>query len=143
MEEALQLAEVAFARDEVPVGAVVYSAAGDLVAGAYNQTVAARDASAHAEVLALRRASRLRRNHRLPDLRMAVTLEPCAMCIGTVFHARLEQLVYGAQDPKGGACGKVVNLPAYRQLNHQTTVQGGLLADRSAALLRRFFTQRR
>lgn len=143
MQEALGLARTALARNEVPVGAVLYTQAGDLIAGAYNQTIAAHDVSAHAEVLALRRASAVRRNHRLPDMHMAVTLEPCAMCIGAVFHARLPQLVFGAQDPKGGACGKIVNLPALKQLNHHTAVRGGLLAEESAALMREFFIPRR
>ena len=143
MHEALALAQTAMVRGEVPIGAVLYTAAGDVVAGAYNQTIAAYDVSAHAEVLALRRASRLRRNHRLSDLHMAVTLEPCAMCIGAIFHARLPHVVFGAQDPKGGACGRVVNLPSYKALNHHTAVRGGLLADESAALLRFFFAARR
>lgn len=143
MREALALARLALARDEVPVGAVIYSAAGDLIAGGYNQTIAAGDVSAHAEIIALRRAARQRRNHRLPDLRMAVTLEPCVMCIGAVFHARLQQLLFGAPDPKCGACGKIVNLPAYKTLNHHTQVSGGLYDSDAAALLRAFFAARR
>lgn len=143
MQEALALAHTALSREEVPVGAVLYTAEGDVVAGAFNQTIATRDVGAHAEMLALRRAGAVRRNHRLPTLHMAVTLEPCAMCIGAVFHARLQQVVYGAHDPKGGACGKVVNLPALRQLNHHTSVRGGLLAEESASLLRIFFSARR
>ena len=143
MGEALALAQVALTRDEIPVGAVIYNAAGDLIAGGYNQTIAAGDISAHAEIVALRRANRRCRNHRLPGLRMAVTLEPCVMCIGAVFHARLAQLIFGAPDPKCGACGKLVNLPAYKTLNHHTQVRGGLYEREAATLLRTFFAGRR
>lgn len=143
MRRALALAQVAAARGEVPVGAVVYTADGEVVAGGYNQTITLRDVSAHAEVLALRRAGRVLQNHRMPQLSMAVTLEPCVMCIGAIFHARLENVFFGAPDPKGGACGKIVNLPAERALNHHTLVRGGLYKEESAALLRAFFEQRR
>lgn len=143
MGAALELARVAMAREEVPVGAVLYTADGDVVGGAYNQMLARKDASAHAEVLALRLAGRLRRNYRLPDLRMAVTLEPCAMCIGAVLHARLSHVVFGATDARGGACGGVLDVAACRALNHHTQVQGGLRADEAAALLRAFFVKRR
>ena len=143
MREALALAQAASAHGEVPIGALLYTEAGDVVASAYNETIASHDVSSHAEVLALRRAGELRRNHRLPDLHMAVTLEPCVMCIGAVFHARLRRVNYGAPDPKGGACGRVVNLPSYKELNHHTRVRGGLMAEESAALLRAFFSARR
>ena len=143
MHYALSLAQTAASRDEVPIAAVLYTAAGDVVAAGYNQTIGESDTTAHAEVVALRRACRLRGNYRLPDLHMAVTLEPCAMCIGAVFHARLPQLLYAAADEKSGACGSVVNLPEYRLLNHHTQVQGGLCATKSATLLRDFFNKRR
>ncbi|MEN9416670.1 MAG: tRNA(adenine34) deaminase, partial [Pseudomonadota bacterium] len=98
---------------------------------------------AHAEVVALREAARRLGNYRLPECTLVVTLEPCAMCAMATLHARLHRVVFGAPDPKTGAAGSVIDLYAYRQLNHQTQVQGGVMADSCATLLRLFFARRR
>jgi len=125
------------------VGAVVHDADGNVVAQARNETIVAADMSAHAEMLALRRAAAVCGNHRLPHLRMTVTLEPCPMCVGAIFHARLAAVTYAAADAKTGACGGAVNLAAEAKLNHHTAVCGGLYAEEAAALLRDFFQRRR
>ena len=143
MQRALQLAQTAAEKGEAPVGAVVYDSAGKVWGEAHNETIARSDISAHAEVLALRRAGRLAGNHRLPNLRMAATLEPCPMCAYAVMQARLRFLHFAAADNKTGACGGVVDLTTQPLLNHHTTFCGGLLAAESARLLRQFFAKRR
>lgn len=140
---AVRAARTAAADGEVPVGAALYSAAGEMLAVAGNRTLADTDPSAHAEVCCLREAARAVGNHRLAGCTLAVTLEPCAMCAGAIMHARLAKLYYGAADPKTGACGSVVDLFANQQLNHHTQVTGGICADECAALLRDFFAGRR
>lgn len=127
---------------EVPVGAVIVRD-GVVVATGYNHPIGMHDPTAHAEVRALRAAAELAGNYRLPDCQMFVTLEPCAMCAGAILHARLKRVVYGAADPKTGAGGSVLNLFAEPQLNHQTEVLGGVLADQTGGLLREFFAERR
>lgn len=143
MRRALHLAGQAAAAGEAPVGAVVHTAAGDIVGEGRNEPIGGCDPTAHAEVVALRRAAAAAGNYRLPGLHIAVTLEPCAMCVGAIFHARLAGVVFAAADPKTGACGGAVDLPAVGKLNHQTIVRGGLLAEESAALLAGFFAARR
>lgn len=143
MQKALTYAETAAACDEIPIGAVIYTEAGDVIAAAHNQTIATRETIAHAEIIALRRANEVAGNYRLPHLNMVVTLEPCAMCIGAIFHARLAQLIYAAADDKSGVCGSIIDLPADKRLNHHTAVCGGLMAAEAAVLLRDFFRQRR
>ena len=142
MGEALSLARAAAARGEVPVGAVVVLD-GRIVGRGGNAPIAANDPTAHAEITALREAAATLRNYRLPGCAMYVTLEPCAMCVGAVMHARLSRLVFGARDPKTGACGSVINLAAESRLNHHTLVTGGVAAEASGALLTQFFTARR
>lgn len=142
MALALEQAELAAAAGEVPVGAVVVCA-GQVIAKAYNQTLQLADPTAHAEVLALRMAAQVLGNHRLNECMLYVTLEPCAMCSGAVFQARLKAVVYGAQEPKTGAAGSVVDLFANVQLNHHTAIVGGVMAGPASALLARFFAQRR
>lgn len=142
MQQALLLARKAWEQGEVPVGAVVVDEAGQIVAEGYNQTIQAHDPSGHAEMLALRQAALRRANYRLPDLTVYVTLEPCMMCIGALLHARIKRVVFASTDPKTGACGSVLDL-ANHPLNHQTSVQSGLLADEASALLRAFFKERR
>ena len=141
---ALALAEAAAAgaAGEVPVGAVVVRR-GVVIATGRNAPVDALDPTAHAEIVALRAAAQVVGNYRLDDCELYVTLEPCAMCSGAMLHARLKRVVFGAFDAKTGAAGSVVNLFAQPQLNHQTALQGGLLAVASAALLQNFFRQRR
>jgi tRNA(adenine34) deaminase len=142
MREALALAGAAQAAGEVPVGAIVVKD-GAIVGRGYNQPVSARDPTAHAEIVALRDAARALDNYRLIGCDLYVTLEPCAMCAGAIMHARIARVMYGAPDPKTGACGSVTDLFALPKLNHHTAVQGGLLAQESSTLLQAFFAARR
>jgi len=142
MGEALALARAAGERGEVPVGAVVVRG-GAIVGRGGNAPIVGSDPTAHAEIAALRDAARALGNYRLPECELYVTLEPCAMCAGAVMHARLARLVYGAQDPKTGACGSVVDLFANARLNHHTRVTGGVRAAECGRLLSGFFAARR
>ncbi len=142
MRLALAEAEAAARAGEVPVGAVLVRG-GEVIATGRNAPVAGHDPTAHAEIVALRAAAQKLGNYRLEDCTLYVTLEPCAMCSGALLHARLPRVVYGAPDPKTGAAGSVVDLFAQPLLNHQTQVQGGLLADECGALLAGFFRTRR
>ena len=142
MAEALSLARAALSRGEVPVGAVVVMN-DEIVGRGGNAPIAANDPTAHAEITALREAARALGNYRLPDCDLYVTLEPCAMCAGAIMHARIRRLVYGARDPKTGACGSVVDLFANRMLNHHTTVTHGIAAEECGTLLSAFFAARR
>ena len=142
MREALGLARQAGAAGEVPVGAVVVRN-GAVVGRGHNLPIASRDPTAHAEVMALRDAAERVGNYRLADCILYVTLEPCAMCAGAIMNARINRVVYGAADPKSGACGSVVDLFAENRLNFHTTVAGGVLAGETAKLLQDFFSARR
>jgi tRNA(adenine34) deaminase len=142
MQLALAQAELAAQAGEVPVGAVVVQG-GQVIATGRNAPIEGHDPTAHAEIAALRAAAQALGNYRLPDCTLYVTLEPCAMCSGAMLHARLKRVVFGAPDPKTGAAGSVINLFEQQQLNHQTFLQGGVLASQSAALLKAFFSQRR
>jgi len=142
MDEALVLAREAGARGEVPVGAIVVRD-GVIVGRGGNAPIAANDPTAHAEISALREAANVVGNYRLPDCEMYVTLEPCPMCAGAIMQARVARLVFGASDPKTGACGSVVDLFAQTKLNHHATVSGGARADECGRLLSEFFAARR
>ena len=142
MQLALEQARHAWALGEVPVGAVVVRD-GAVIASGYNQPIGRHDPTAHAEIVALRAAADLLGNYRLPGCALYVTLEPCVMCSGAMMHARLARVVYGAPDPKTGACGSVVNLFEQERLNHHTDVTGGVMAEECAAMLRAFFAERR
>ncbi|MGE0357485.1 MAG: tRNA adenosine(34) deaminase TadA [Burkholderiales bacterium] len=142
MREALALAAATAQAGEVPVGAVVVKD-GVVIGRGANRPIGARDPTAHAEILALREAAAAAGNYRLTGCELFVTLEPCAMCVGAMLHARLARVVFGAPDPKTGACGGAVALASDAKLNHQTAFEGGLLAPESAALLRGFFAERR
>jgi len=142
MRTALALADEAWRRGEVPVGAIVV-ADGKIVGRGFNAPIEGHDPTAHAEIAALRDAAGGLGNYRLPDCELYVTLEPCPMCAGAIMQARLRRLVYGAADPKTGACGSVVDLFADPRLNHHTLVTGGVLAEECGALLRQFFAGRR
>ena len=142
MREALALAHVAQARGEVPVGALVVHA-GAVIGRGGNAPIAASDPTAHAEIGALRSAGLALGNYRLPESELFVTLEPCAMCAGAILHARIRRLVFGARDPKTGACGSVIDLFAEPRLNHHTTVTGDVLAAQCGKLLTDFFAMRR
>jgi len=142
MRAALALAEAAAGRGEVPVGAVVVRE-DEIVGRGANCPVAEHDPAAHAEILALRDAGRTLGNYRLTECTLYVTIEPCVMCAGAIMHARIARVVYGARDPKTGACGSVVDLFADRRLNHHTEVTEGVLAGEAGRLLSRFFAARR
>lgn len=142
MREALVLARQAADAGEVPVGAVVVKE-GIVVGRGYNRPVSRRDPTAHAEVVALRDAAERVGNYRLSGCELYVTLEPCAMCAGAIMHARIGRVVYGATDPKSGACGSVMNLFANTRLNHHAMVASGVLAEEAGKLLQDFFSQRR
>ena len=142
MTLALAQARVAMIAGEVPVGAVVVRH-GQVIASGSNAPIAAHDPTAHAEILALRAAAQVIGNYRLPDCELFVTLEPCAMCVGAMLHARLKRVVFGASDPKTGAAGSVIDLFVNPRLNHRTQVQGGLLETECSALLQTFFQERR
>jgi len=143
MQQALDCAREAELQDEVPVGAVIVDGAGSVLARAANSPIARHDPTAHAEILALRAAGRALGNYRLPGCALYVTLEPCVMCVGALVHARLARIVYAAADPKTGACGSVFDLASTAKMNHRLEVTGGVLAEESAALLKRFFAARR
>ena len=141
MREALALAGDAETLGEVPVGAVVVKD-GAIVGRGYNQPISAHDPTAHAEVIAMRDAAARIGNYRLVDCELFVTLEPCTMCAGAIMHARVKRVIYGASDPKTGACGSVINL-FEAPLNHHAEVVRGVLADECGARLSAFFGQRR
>ena len=142
MREALRLAALAAGTGEVPVGAIVVRD-GVVLGHGHNSPISSTDPTAHAEIRAIREASAACGNYRLSGCTLYVTLEPCAMCAGAIIHARIARLVYGAPDPKTGACGSVVNLFGEARLNHHTEVTSGVLADDCAALLSGFFAARR
>ncbi len=142
MRLALGLAEKAQELDEVPVGAIIVKN-GEIIGQGYNQPIKTNDPSGHAEMIAIRAAGQQIQNYRLEECTLYVTLEPCAMCIGAIFHARLRRLVFAASDPKTGVCGSILDLPAEKRLNHHLEVHKGLLAEESARLLRQFFYGKR
>lgn len=142
MREALLLARQAAALEEVPVGAVV-ERDGKIIGRGFNHPIGQHDPTAHAEIMALREAAASLGNYRLPGCTLYVTLEPCAMCVGAIIHARIARIVFGASDPKTGACGSVIDLFAETRLNHHTEVFGGILAEECGALLSSFFSARR
>lgn len=143
MRAALELADAAAQTGEVPVGAVVLDASGKVLGRGYNRCISDHDPTGHAEIVALRDAAAELGNYRLPGLALYVTLEPCAMCIGAMLHARLARVVYGASDPKTGACGSVLDIPAISQINHHTAVIGGVMGAECATRLQDFFRARR
>ena len=142
MREALRLASSAAERGEVPVGAAVVKD-GKIIGRGHNSPISSNDPTAHAEIRALREAASVLANYRLSGCTLYVTLEPCAMCAGAILHARIARLVYGASDPKTGACGSVVDLFAGDRLNHHTEVTGGVLAAEAGKQLGDFFAARR
>ena len=142
MRRAIELARRAGEEGEVPVGAVVVLEE-RIVGEGWNRPIAAADPSAHAEIQAMRAASAALGNYRLIGATLYVTLEPCAMCVGAIFHARIARVVFGARDPKTGAAGSVLDLFAEQKLNHHATAVGGVLAEECGALLKDFFAARR
>jgi tRNA(adenine34) deaminase len=142
MSAALREAQRAAHQNEVPVGAVIVRD-GRIISRAHNQPLGLQDPTAHAEILALRRAARKVGNYRLPGCTLYVTIEPCAMCAGAITQARLRRVVYGAADPKGGACGSALTVLNHPGLNHLAEVTRGVRASECGAILREFFAQRR
>jgi len=142
MRAALGEARRAAREDEVPVGAVVVRE-GRVVARAHNRPLHLLDPTAHAEIMALRRAARKLGNYRLAGCTLYVTIEPCAMCVGAMVHARIERLVYGARDPKAGACGTALRVLNHRKLNHHVDVVGGIMAGECAAAIQQYFRGKR
>ena len=142
MMQALEQAKLAAQEGEVPVGAVLVQD-GKVISKAFNRPISNHDPSAHAEMLALRSAAGEIENYRLPGSTLYVTLEPCVMCAGAMLHARVDRVVFGARDPKTGASGSVVDIFSINQLNHQTTVVGGILESECGQVLRDFFKERR
>lgn len=143
MRQALTQAEAAEALDEVPVGAVLVSESGELLAVGHNRTISHSDPCAHAEIEALRAAGKALGNYRLLGTTLYVTLEPCAMCAMALVHARVKRVVYAAADPKTGACGSVFDLIADPRHNHRIEVQGGLLAEEAGSRLSAYFKAKR
>jgi tRNA(adenine34) deaminase len=143
MSQALDCAREAYRLGEVPVGAVLAGPDGPVVARGANAPIARSDPTAHAEIVALREAASAVGNYRLPGFTLYVTLEPCAMCVGALIHARIARLFYAARDPKTGACGTVFDLAQSPRHNHRMEIVGGVLEQESAELLRRFFADRR
>jgi tRNA(adenine34) deaminase len=142
MEEALRCAQRALEMDEVPVGAVVVRES-QVVGRGWNRNITDSDPTAHAEIIALREAGLTVGNHRLRDCELFVTIEPCAMCVGAMVHARIQRLVYGSDDPKAGAVHSVMQVLNHPHLNHKIEVRSGVLAGRSAEVLQTFFKSRR
>lgn len=142
LQKAINYALKAEKLGEVPVGAVLVL--GDkLIAGGYNKPISSNDPTAHAEIIALRKAAKKLDNYRLPETTLYVTLEPCAMCVGAMLHARIKKLVFGAYDPKSGAVASVFRVLDAKELNHRIEYQGGVLAAECAKLLSEFFKKRR
>ena len=142
MQIALDLARQAALNGEVPVGAIVVKN-GVVIGCGSNAPISLQDPTAHAEIIAMREAAQYVGNYRLVDCTLYVTLEPCAMCSGTIQHARIAKLVYGASDPKTGACGSIINLMNEPKLNHHCEVVSGVLAQQCGVVLTEFFKQRR
>lgn len=144
MRQALVLAERARREDdEIPVGALVVDPDGNVVGEGWNRNIAESDPSAHAEIVAMRRAGQALGNHRLVGCTLYVTLEPCAMCAMAMVHARIARVVYGARDPKTGAAGSVFDLLADPRHNHRVEVSGGVLGEEAGAMLTAYFRAKR
>ena len=143
MHRALELAAEAATLGEVPVGAVVVNAEGEIIGRGFNQCISQQDATAHAEIQAIRDACQNINNYRLNNCVLYVTLEPCTMCIGAIINARIRTLYYGAKEPRTGAIASVCNLPAQPWFNHKLEVKGGLLKSFAKKLLEHFFQARR
>jgi tRNA(adenine34) deaminase len=142
MRHAIELARQGQESGEVPVGAVIVKD-NQILGEGWNQPIGQHDPSAHAEMVALRQAGKALNNYRLLDTTLYVTLEPCVMCAGAIIHARVGRVVYGANDPKAGAAGSVVDIFANPRINHHVTVEGGLLATECGDLLTQFFKAKR
>ena len=142
MLEALKEARKAYKKDEVPVGAVLVKN-GTIIARGHNQPISKLDPTAHAEILALRKASKTLKNYRLYGIILYVTLEPCPMCAGALVHARIKEIVYDCPDVKSGACGSVTNIASNKKLNHRIKITSGILEKECRSLIQKFFKLKR
>jgi tRNA(adenine34) deaminase len=143
MEQALAQAEIAASLNEVPVGAVLVAADGNMLAAGHNQPIASHDPTAHAEIIVLRDAAAKLKNYRIPGSTLFVTIEPCTMCVGALVHARVARIVYGATEAKTGAIESAQQLFESGEFNHKPELLGGVLADRCSAIMSDFFERRR
>lgn len=143
MRQAIAQAQLAQAAGEVPVGAVITDTTGTIIGQGANAVIGLADPTAHAEIVALRQAALACGNYRLPNTTLYVTLEPCAMCLGAIFHARVARIVFGAYDPKTGACGSKLDLTAPDGINFHAQIQGGVMATDCGMLLSEFFKRKR
>jgi len=141
MRRALSEAQKSVKKNEIPVGAVLV-AEDKILSRAHNETIARNDPTAHAEIVAIRKACRKRDNYRLPDCDLYITLEPCAMCLGALVQARIRRLIYGAVDPKAGAVESIMNFP-FEKTNHKMDIKGGVLAEECGKILHDFFKDKR
>ncbi len=142
MKQALICAKKAFMLDEVPIGAVIVKD-GKIISRGFNKSITSNDTTAHAEIVALRKACKKLGNYRLNGCTVYVTVEPCAMCAGALIWARVEKIIFGAYDSKAGACGSVFNITDEKKLNHKIQVSGGLLQEECATIMKEFFKNRR
>lgn len=142
MKLALDLAKKAELKNEVPVGALVVKD-GAIIGMGMNTSIGDHDPTSHAEINAIRQAAQKIKNYRLKDCVIYVTLEPCAMCVGAIQHARIGKIIYGATDPKTGACGSAVNLISIKAINHHAKAVGGILEEKCAKILKDFFLSKR
>ena len=143
MELALKEAEKAYEKDEVPVGAVLVSQTGRILSSDHNQTIILSDATAHAEILALRKAGQKVQNYRLLNTTLYVTIEPCIMCMGAIIHSRVARVVFGTFDPKWGAAGSLYNFAEDMRLNHMPEIISGICLDEAKRLMQDFFRNKR
>jgi tRNA(adenine34) deaminase len=142
MKLALELAKKAELKNEVPVGALVVWD-GKIIGRGMNTSISDYDPTSHAEINAIREAAKAIKNYRLKDCTIYVTLEPCAMCVGAIQHARIEKIIYGAPDPKTGACGSMIDLISVKEINHHAEALGGILEKECGQILKDFFLSKR
>lgn len=142
MSIAIDMAKKSFSFDEVPVGAIIVQN-NEIIGRGYNSNITSNDPTAHAEINAIRDASQYLNNYRLNDCNIYVTLEPCTMCLGAIFHSRIKNLFFGASDFKTGVCGGYIDLTKNKEINHHCQVVGGILSDESSSLIKKFFKNKR
>jgi len=142
MKLALELAKKAELKNEVPVGALIVRN-GQIIGQGMNTSISDHDPTSHAEINAIREAAKAIKNYRLKDCTIYVTLEPCAMCVGAIQHARIEKIIYGAPDPKTGACGSMIDLISVKEINHHAEAIGGILEKECGQILKDFFLSKR